>query len=231
MLIKFLFIYIYLFSTNNYDKKSSQLYNILTQNISSTVVFLFHGKNMAIYFNEILLQKLVNRRSTDHTIFNQNLFLTTFNSLTIIIVVAVSLIASIIGLCYKRSSKINGKIKNTIIKNVTLKRNCFPSSVTFNELPVKTTAVTLDIDSSKSSCKYNLPFKKLTKQIDDKDKKVDKIKLKDFLSPVIIEKLNRKKNKVGSSYKKRSKYGLTTINEEDYFDVNNLTQLKIRASP
>jgi hypothetical protein len=230
MLIKFLFVYIYLFSTNNYDKKSSQLNNILAQNISSTVVFLFHGKNMAIDLNEILLQKLVNRRSTDHTILHQNLFLTTFNSLTIIIVVAVSLIASIIGLCYKRSSKINGKIKNTIIKNVTLKRNCFPSSVTFNELPVKIAAVTLDIDSSKSLCKYNLPFKKLTKQIDDK-KKLDKIKLKDFLSPVIIEKLNRNKNKVRSSYKKSSKFALSTINEEDYFDVNNLKQLKIRDSP
>ena len=124
-------------------------------------------------------------------------------------------------------------------EKVNKKRNCFPVSITLpynvmqlsanGKLPASPSSIILDIDSSKTSFKYDLPFKKTitqSKNIQTQNliKKKSENRFKNLIGPRLVEKLvlssKFKFSKISLKLNKKGSSSLSTIREED-FDTNN----------
>jgi hypothetical protein len=255
---KYIFVSIYIVLLNNiFDTNYFQynrLNNLIEQNIS---YFKYSGTNMAIINEQIILEKIQNIEKRSLSIENDenNTYLIDFNTFGVLII-AVTLVASVIGLCInhkKKLSKMYFKKRNIIIdletknfeEKLNKKRNCFPVSVTLpynvmqlssnSKLPSSPSSIVLDIDSSKTSFKYDLPFKKAISQTNNIQAKISESpninlvkkqsenRFKNLISPSLVEKLvlssKFKFNKSSLKLNKKSSNSLSTIREED-FDTN-----------
>lgn len=252
--VKFIIICIYTVSINNKYKLSNQI----EQNISH---LKFNDTNMTTTNAQNFFVKLqgLEKRSLSIATGNENSQLIELNTFGVLIIAA-TIVASVFGLCLNHKKKLTQlyfKNRNSSQKasngfqtsieslkfdeSVNKKRNCFPVSVTlpYNVMQLSvngklpTTSIVLDIDSSKTSYKYDLPFNKLNspgaqQNINESHNKMNVLKkktenkLKSLLSPILVEKLFMKKKlkfNQGCSKAKCSS-SLSTISEENV-DVNN----------